>query len=85
MKRRASDLYDGLGDEGREVGHQLAVDVSNAEALGHHRDEAHRPVADPQVGVAEERSWNTEHDIRNTHQEHSSGTLIRNTEGQQEH
>ena len=49
-----SYLYDGLGDEGVEVRHQFAVDVCYVEMLGHHGDEAHRPVADPQVGVAQE-------------------------------
>lgn len=50
-------LDDGLGDEGVEVGHQFAVDVSHVEVPCDDGDEAHRPVTDPQVGVTQERSY----------------------------
>lgn len=54
---RRTHLDDGLGDEGVEVGHQLAVDVGHVEVLSNDGDEAHRPVSDPQVGVTQERSY----------------------------
>lgn len=50
-------LDNGLGDEGVEVGHQLAVDVGHVEVLCDHGDEAHGAVTDPQVGVTQERSY----------------------------
>lgn len=49
-------LDDGLGQEGVEVGHQLAVDVGHVQVLSHDGDEAHGAVPDPQVGVAQEGS-----------------------------
>lgn len=50
------DLDDGLADEGVQVGHELAVDVSHVEVLGDYSDEAHSTVTDPQVGMTQERS-----------------------------
>lgn len=56
-------LDDGLGDEGVQVGHQLAVDVGHAEVLSHDGDEANGAVTDPQVGVTQEggcrETWDT--------------------------
>lgn len=57
MMMSGTHLYDGLGDEGVEVGHQFAVDIRHVQVLGDDRDEAHRPVPDPQVGVTQERSY----------------------------
>lgn len=50
-------LDDGLREKRVQVGHQLAVDVGHVQVLCDHRDEAHSPVTDPQVGVAQERSY----------------------------
>lgn len=57
MMMMRTHLDDGLGDEGVEVRHQFAVDVSHVEVLCNDGDEAHRPVTDPQVGVTQERSY----------------------------
>ncbi len=57
MMMMMTHLDDGLGDEGVEVRHQFAVDVSHVEVLRNDGDEAHRPVTDPQVGVTQERSY----------------------------
>ena len=67
-RRRRTHLDDGLGDEGVEVRHQLAVDVSHVQVLCDDGDEAHRPVTDPQVGVTQERSYSKPERTKHTGQ-----------------
>ena len=54
--RTRTHLDDGLRDEGVEVGHQFAVNIGHVQVLRDDGDEAHGAVANPQVGVTQERS-----------------------------
>lgn len=67
-------LYNRLCDERVEMRHEFAVHVSDVEVLSDNSDETHSSIADPQIGVTQERSCGTVTIIHNNHKAHYTTT-----------